>query len=232
MRVLNTRPRDQAAELSRLLRAAGFDVVEAPAIAIEPAWRPAELAAARRDLASEAFTWIVLPSHNSGHALVSDLRGMSERVLCGSATAEALGLSRATTLDRFSAAAALEFLASRVHSGMRLLVPRAAEGRDELVEGLRSLGADVSAPVAYRTVPDSPASEKLHAGGIDVVALCSPSAAASVAPAIAPHLRVVCLGGTTAEAARALHVRVDAVARQTSMPSLVQAVESLTDVRV
>jgi len=38
VQVLNTRPREQAAELSRLLSQAGFDVVEAPAIVIVPAW--------------------------------------------------------------------------------------------------------------------------------------------------------------------------------------------------
>jgi uroporphyrinogen-III synthase len=232
VRVLNTRPHEQAAELSRLLPAAGFEVVEAPAIATEPAWSPDALAAARRDLASGAFAWVVLPSQNAGHALVSDLRRISDRVLCGRASCEALGLSGATTLERFSAGAALKLLRSRVHSGVRVLVPRAAEGRDELIDGLRELGADVFAPVAYRTIADAAAAERLRDGDIDVVTLCSPSAAASIAQVLTPDVLVACLGQTTADAARALGLRVDVVAQHTSMASLVEAVASLTGARV
>lgn len=229
MRVLNTRPHEQAAELSRQLRSAGFEVVEAPAIAIQPAWQPDELACVREDIAAGRFEWVVLASANAGRGLESDLARAN--VLCGTATARALHLD-ALTLERFSAAAALEVLRSRVHSGMRVLVPRAAEGRDELIDGLRDLGVDIFAPVAYRTVADTAAAEQLRAGGTDVVTLCSPSAVASVAQAVPPNVQVVCLGQTTADAARALGLRVNAVARQTSMASLVKAIESLMEARV
>jgi len=223
--VLNTRPTEQAGELSRLLAVAGFDVVEAPAISIVAAWDPDELLAVRRDLAAGAFDWVILASQNAARGLESELR--SARVVCGAATAAAVGLQADIALERFGAAAALEALRDRVKPGQRVLVPRAAEGRDELIEGVSLLGAIVVAPMAYCTVPVNDAASRLRAGGVDVVVLCSPSAVISVASAVQPDTRVVCLGQTTASAATAAALRVDAVARSTSMAALVDAVRAL-----
>jgi uroporphyrinogen-III synthase len=225
--ILNTRPSDQAAELTQLLRQAGFVVVEAPAVAILPAWDPTALEAVRRDF--DTFGWVVLSSQNAARGLEDRLH--HARVVCGAATATALGIVADSALRRFSAAAALQALRTRVRAGQRVLVPRAAEGRDELINGLRALGARVEAPVAYRTVAIADAAERLGRGGIDVVTLCSPSAATSVAPAITNEI-VVCLGETTAAAARDAGVRVHAVAATTSMASLVDAIRASLGVRV
>ena len=100
-----------------------------------------------------------------------------QRVLCGAATATALGISPEIELQRFSAAAALDALRNRISRGQRVLVPRAAEGRDELLDGLVASGVILEAPVAYRTVAVDAAARRLRSGGIDVVTLCSPSAA-------------------------------------------------------
>lgn len=225
--VLNTRAAEQASELSRLLREAGFSVVEAPSIAIVPAWDPSDLQQARDALRSGAYNWIVLASPNAGRELVNELS--TTNVVCGSSTARALGLDRvAVALDRFSARAALS--AIRWQSGDRVLIPRAAEGRDELIDGLRLRGIEVDAPPAYRTIAVAEARERLNQGGIDVVTLCSPSAVRSVATAVPVNCRVVCLGETTATAAREMGVYPDAVASQTSMPALVAAVVAALEV--
>ena len=225
--VLNTRAAEQAGELTRLLRATNFHAIEAPAITIAHGWDPATLEAVRRDLRAGLFDWVVLPSQNAGRAIAADLH--DAHVICGAATATALGIVAEIALDRFSASAALHALRLRATPGQRVLVPRASEGRDELVDGLRQIGADVSAPVAYRTLPVADAANRLRAGGIDVVTLCSPSAVRSLAPALkeASSVQLVCLGETTAGAARERGLRVDAVAVQTTMESLVQAVRSL-----
>jgi uroporphyrinogen III methyltransferase / synthase len=227
--VLNTRPVEQAGELSRLLREAGFTVVEAPAIAVVAAWAPADLQRARQGLRSGEYAWVVLASANAGRELLDDLS--NARIVCGRSTARALGLDRASiALQRFSAAAALSAVAWR--TGDRVLIPRADEGRDELIDGLRALHVEVDAPVAYRTVAVDAAARRLNQGGIDAVTLCSPSAVRSVAGAIPPGCRVVCLGDTTAAAARELGLRPDAVAQQTSMPALVDAVVAGVGVHV
>lgn len=213
--VLNTRPKDQAAELSRLLEEAGFIPVEAPAIATVDTWDPAEVRAA-------TYTCVVLASANAARRI--DLTGA--RVLCGAATAAALGITADIALERFSAEAALRALSTQLSRGDRVLLPRAEEGRTELVDGLRDLGVEVDAPVVYRTVALPDAADRLARGDIDVVTLCSPSAARSIGRV--ERARVACLGATTADAARELGIRVDAVAPSTSMAALVMAVRSIT----
>ena len=223
--VLNTRAQEQAAELSRLLARRGFEPVEAPAIAIVPAWNPVELEAVRRDLRAGRFDWVVLASQNAARGLEPELP--AARVVCGAATAQALDILPEIAVDRFSAATALELVRTSIAPGARVLVPRAAEGRDELLDGLRGLGAEIVAPVAYRTLAVPDAANRLRAGGIDVVTVCSPSAIRSVGAALTGDVPLVCLGETTAATARDLGLRVDAVAARTSMESLVEAVRRL-----
>ena len=245
-RVLNTRARDQAAELSELLRAAGFEPVEAPSIEIAPAWDSAALAPIRAALRAGAYAWVVLPSQNAGRYLLeglaalgggpTDLIQAGARVVCGTATAEALGLVPARSLERFSAAAALEFLRDAVTPGDRVLVPRAAEGRDELVDGLSQLGVRVDAPVCYRTRSVDPtqlaeAARLLREGAIAAVTFASPSAVRGLVDGLGSEAEswlqrpaIVCIGETTAEAARLVGLHVDGVADRTSLASLVEAV--------
>jgi uroporphyrinogen-III synthase len=70
------------------------------------------------------------------------------------------------------------------------------------------------------------AAKCLSSGKVQVLALCSPSAARAVADAVGREVQVVCLGETTAEAARQAGLRVDGVASDTSMSALVTAVEA------
>ncbi len=230
--VLNTRPSEQASELTRCLLAAGLAAVEAPAIAIVPAWDAHAFEQTRRALRDSAFAWVVVASPNAGRGLATELRAQGTRVVCGAATAAALGLAHARTLERFSAAAALDALRVLGGSHARVLVPRAAEGREELVDGLRELGMHVVAPVAYRTVPTSAAATRLRQGDVDVLTLCSPSAANAVAGCVPERTLAVCLGRTTADAARGAGLRVDCVADRPDMAALVSAIRTTLSVRV
>lgn len=153
------------------------------------------------------------------------------RVVCGAATAQALGLTPMHMLDRFSASAALEVLRPLMRPGQRILIPRAAEGRDELTDGLLALGVSVHSPIAYRTVAVEPSALcKAMALNRDLNAItaCSPSAINSLLAAVnrewPSKTKLVCLGETTAEAARGAGLRVDGVAERTTMASLVDAV--------
>jgi uroporphyrinogen-III synthase len=243
--VLNTRPREQAPELSRRLRLAGFEPVEAPAIEIVPAWDAGRLVRILGQLRSGRYAWVVLPSQNAGRILLEGLMALGgspselrhSRVLCGTATAEALGLRADRTLARFSAAAALEAIRPEVSAGEHVLVPGAAEGREELVEGLRLIGVHVDAPVCYRTRPVAArelvqAAELLTAGRVQAVCLTSPLAVQGLLEGLGPAAAellarpaIVCIGQTTADAAKTLGLRVDTIALETSVDSLVQAVQ-------
>jgi uroporphyrinogen-III synthase len=89
--------------------------------------------------------------------------------------------------------------------------------------------------VAYRTVAVAPAAlaqaaALLRTGGVAAVSVCSPSAIESLLRAVGPgplaQAALVCLGDSTADAARQADLRVDAVAHKTTMESLVLAVRS------
>jgi uroporphyrinogen-III synthase len=230
--VLNTRARDQAAELTTLLRAAGYSVLEIPAIEVSAAWDPLELSAIAEAARADAYAWLVLISQNAARFLAQGLGGQLPRtnILCGRATAQALDIDAAQTLERFSASAALAVLSPLVRAGERVLVPRAAEGREELVDGLRALGVQVDAPVCYRTLP-APTETFRALPTLAAVTFCSPSAVhatlAGMGRARLAATRLVCLGETTAAAARDADLHVARVARRTSLECLVSAVQSV-----
>jgi uroporphyrinogen-III synthase/uroporphyrinogen III methyltransferase/synthase len=210
--------------LSARLLALGAQVRAFPAIAIGP---PAPEEAAVLDEALRhlgRFDWAAFASVNAVERTVArlDALGLDRRQLedlrlacVGSATAARLEtLVRAPDLVPGEATgAALAAALARHVAGRVVLVPRAAEGRPELVDGLRAAGAEVVAPVAYRTMGASPEAlaplgELLAAGQIDAVAFASPSAVQSVVAALGTRagllgqVLLAAIGPTTAEALR------------------------------
>ncbi len=250
--VLNTRPRGQAAALSDALRARGFEPMEAPTVQVVAAWSQADAARVLGRLRAEDYGWAVFASANAVRFCVAGLEaaggGTSDlatsRVLCGTATAAALRrveIMPALVLERFSAAAALDALAAQPPE-RAALVPRAEEGRDELIEGLRARGTEVDAPVVYRTAPVAPmaledAARRLRAGEIAAVTFASPSAVRGLVDGLrvlgddpATLLRrsgVVCIGSTTAAEATRRGLAVGAIADRSSADSLADAVAAL-----
>ena len=206
--------------LAARLRALGAEVLEFPSIALGPPEDPAPLDAALREL--PRFAWAAFASGNAVERTVArlDALGLPRtaladlRLACvGPATAARLGelVRDPDLMPSEHTGAALAAALARHVAGRAVLVPRAAEGRPELVDGLRAAGAEVVAPVAYRTVPAppealAPLGDLLAAGRVDAVAFASPSAVRSVAGALgarAPLLARALLGAigpTTASA--------------------------------
>ena len=231
--------------LASRLRALGAAVEPFPSIAIAPpeGAEAEPLDRALRELGR--FAWAAFASANAVERTVArldalrlDRRALEDlRLACvGPATAERLeALVRAPDLVPAEAtgAALAEALARHV-AGRVVLVPRAAEGRPELVDGLRAAGAAVEAPVAYRTVPAppealAPLGELLARGGLDAVAFASPSAVRSVVAALgdrAALLRGVLLGAigpTTAAALREAGLEAGAVPEEHTAVALADA---------
>jgi uroporphyrinogen-III synthase len=232
--------------LSRRLRELGARVVEFPSIVIAP---PPPDAAARfeetlRHL--DGFDWAVFASGNAVEHTLVRMKASSVPVSAlarlrlaavGPVTADKLARSvRAPDLvppqSRGEALAAALGPAVR---GRRVLVPRAEEGRPELVEGLVAAGADVVAPVAYRTEPAAPETVRelgdlLERGEVDAVVFASPSAVKSVVAALGERARLLSLalvaviGPTTAEAVRAAGFGVDVEPASPSARALADAV--------
>ena len=189
-----TRPRTDEDSLAARLLELGAQVLEAPAIAIAP---PASSEDLDRALAALARTdWIAFASANAVDRTVarSAELGLPAAALARPRLA-AIGAITAARMARLLRAPdvvspvpkgeALATAMAPAVRGLRVLVPRAEEGRPELVEGLARAGAEVASPVAYRTVAAPPGSlaplaTALGAGTVDAVAFASPSAVRAV----------------------------------------------------
>ncbi|MDD9872897.1 MAG: uroporphyrinogen-III synthase, partial [Deltaproteobacteria bacterium] len=122
-------------------------------------------------------------------------------------------------------------------AGCRVLLPRAARGRQVLSRGLRAAGAQVDEIAVYRTEAapfDGPAlCGQLEAGALAALTFASPSAVRHFSAAVGPRgLRaaraaaVAAIGPVTAAACRAEGLPPDVVAARPSAGALVAALES------
>lgn len=172
MRVIVTRPAAQAASWVADLRAAGFDAVPLPLIAIVPPFDPALVARAwqrlqgadRPDLLFFVSANAVLHFFTARPPACLWPAG-TRAAAPGPGTASALrgeGLPEASVLEPAADAPAFdsESLWQRLRtedwSGRRVLVVRGEEGRDWLAEQLRAAGAEVDFVAAYARQPPSP----------------------------------------------------------------------------
>jgi uroporphyrinogen III methyltransferase/synthase len=235
-RVVVTRARTQASGLAGRLKDLGAGVVEVPAIAIEgPADGGAGLDRGAAGLAAGAYTWLVVTSANAVDAILS--RVPDRRRLAGVSVA-AVGPATAAALADCGVPADLQAPPGRERAeGLlgvfpagpgRVLFPRAAGGRDTLVEGLAAAGWEVDLVEAYRTVPaavDPPA--RAEVARADAVCFSSASTVEGLVSAVGlsgvPPV-VVCIGPVTAAAAESAGLRVTAIADQASVDALAEAV--------
>jgi uroporphyrinogen III methyltransferase/synthase len=209
-RVVVTRTREQASQLSTALREVGAEVVEVPVIEIVA---PADGGAALADAAGRLgeYDWVVVTSPNGATRLLgaaADARafGIARVAAIGPGTAAALaagGIRADLVPDRFVAEALLDALPS---GPGRLLLARAAVARDVLPDGLRARGWEVDVVDAYRTVPAAVTEAARHqVAAAGVVTFASSSsvdhAVAAFGVAGLPPT-VACIGPVTAATAR------------------------------
>ena len=173
-RVVVTRARAQASGLATRLRDLGAEVVELPAIRIEPRIESERGAAAPSSRSGE-YALLCLTSPNGVRLLFEAMAsaGLDARALAG-ATVAAIGPGTARALaergiaadvvpERFVAEALVEALSDVEVKGQRILVARAAEARDVLPEALSERGAEVDVVALYETVRETPGSESIEA---------------------------------------------------------------------
>ncbi len=241
-RIVVTRARTQASSLSARLRELGAAVIEMPAIRLE-ILDPAPLHRALDSVAT--YDWLMVTSQNAVGLVWRAIRtrGLDARSLghariaaIGRATADALlgcGLVADVVPDRFVAESLVEALGRRDDvKGRRVLLPRAAEARDVLPDGLRALGAYVDVIPIYRTVLDGDGAtrvaDQLRAGEIDLVTLSSSSTARFFVDAVGAEAAraapAASIGPVTSQAARALGLHVAVESDQSTIPALVDAI--------
>jgi uroporphyrinogen III methyltransferase / synthase len=235
-RVVVTRARAQASGLAARLRELGAEVVELPAIRIEPRIDSAEVRSAVERI--EEYRLICLTSPNGVRLLFEALAGAGRdaRALAG-ATVAAIGPGTARALrergivadlvpERFLAEGLVEALAEVEVEGRRVLLARAAEGRDVLPEALRERGAELDDLALYETVREEPSAEAVQAAqGADYVTFTSSSTVANLTAALGERLpasaRVVSIGPVTSEAARAAGLSVAVEAERHDVEGLI-----------
>ena len=243
-RVVVTRASAQAGGLRAALAALGADVLDVPALRVEPL-DPAPLAAAVAAL--DGYTWLLLTSQNAValfwealHRTGRDARALAGlRVACvGKSTADALsarGIVADVVPDRFVAEAVLEALRARSDvRGARALYVAAEGARDVLPGGLAALGATVDVVRAYRTVSDGEGADALRAalaaGAVDAVTFASASAVAGYVGAVGAELArlapAVSIGPVTSQAVQAAGMTLLAESAEASVPALAERVAS------
>jgi uroporphyrinogen III methyltransferase/synthase len=239
-RVVVTRARAQASGLAKRLRGLGAEVVELPAIRIEPRIESDEVKAAVERIGE--YSLIVLTSPNGVRLLFEAMRNadLDARALShskqqqvreggsagtavaaiGPGTARALakvGISADIVPERFVAESLVESLAAVDVSDKKVLVARAAEARDVIPEHLAARGAEVDVVALYETVREEPSPSAIEAAqAADYVTFTSSSTVRNLTEALGDrfptHARIVSIGPVTSESARdaGLEVHVEA----------------------
>jgi uroporphyrinogen III methyltransferase/synthase len=227
-----TRARAQASGLAERLRGLGAEVLETPAIRIEP--RSVELPD------PGLYDLICFTSPN-GVSLFFAAMDADARSLAGVAVA-AIGPGTAAELERhgiradvvperFVAEGLLEALPDV--RGKRVLVARAAEARDVLPDGLRERGASVEVVSLYDTVAEPLSADQRRAlEGVGYITFTSSSTVRfflSGGGAVADGTRVVSIGPVTSSTLREHGIEPHVEAERHDIEGLVDAI--VEDVR-
>jgi uroporphyrinogen III methyltransferase/synthase len=188
-RIVVTRTREQAGELSKALRDLGADVIELPTIRIE-------LPEDRQGFAemvthAHEYDWLVFTSPNGVEkffdaffATYDDARSLGNPRIAaiGAGTAAKIREYRfAVDLipERFVAEGLIDAFKKESVENLTMLWVKAEESREVVGEGLAALGAIVDECIAYRTVPETEdptgAKAKLAEVGADLITFTSGS---------------------------------------------------------
>jgi uroporphyrinogen-III synthase len=208
MRVIVTRPRDQAGPLVARLEALGHEVVECPLIEVE---RTSD-----EPIDAGGYDWVIVTSPNGADEIARRGRNLSKLAAVGPGTAERLrehGLEP-TFVPRVSSQDGL--LAEFPRPAGRVLFAAAENSRRGPID---ELGADFVSLYSTRLLaPDPPDG--------DVVVLASGSAARAYA-AVGGRVPAVSIGPQTSRVAESVGLTVAAEAASHDLDGLVSAVDSL-----
>lgn len=240
-RIVVTRTREQAGDLSKRLQNLGADVIELPTIRIE-------LPEDREGFAegvthAHEYDWLVFTSPNGVEkffdaffATYEDARSL------GNPRIAAIGPGTAAKIREYRIGVDLlpkKFVAEGLIDAFKeinvenqtMLWVKAAESRDVIYDGLMKLGAIVDECISYRTVPETDdytgAQAKFIENGADMVTFTSSSTAEHFFALDLPwpeHCAVASIGPVTSATLRDLGHKPDAEAFQHDIPGLVQAI--------
>lgn len=249
--VVITRAASQASEFVNALEGYGAQVISCPTIEIQEPESYQQLDEAIDHLFG--YDWLVFTSTNSVESFLKRLAHENKEVtdlddirVCaiGLATAEKLhdaqvhvDLVPSDSRSEGVFSSLSEFLGGTEKlSGVNVLLPRAATGRDLLPKALEDAGARVDIVTAYRTViPDYVDRGRLSAmlaGSADCIAFTSSSTVKNLAQLFDTHdlsnilkkIAVACIGDVTAATASEYGLTVNIQAATSTVSDLARAI--------
>jgi len=245
-RILVTRSRDQASELSEMLTELGAEAVEFPTIRIAEPDSYAGLDSALGELSS--FDWVIFSSGNGVRAVFERLwrKGQDLRrfygvkiAAIGPATAEELEgkmVRPDLVAENFTSEGLLAAMGEDL-GGRRILLLRAQEAPEALPEGLAARGAEVVQVAAYKTVQDAgnveELKEALKEGSLDAITFTSSSTVQNLVAAVgaevirASGVPIYCIGPVTDQTARSFGLEPAGVAKEHTLEGVVEALRLL-----
>lgn len=241
-KIIVTRAAEQAGEFSTMLEARGATILECATIKlVEPeSW--AELDAAIVNLAS--YDWLVLTSGNAVRfffdrlaALGLDSRALGGCKVCavGPKTADSIrnyGIRADLIPTEYKAEGVVAEFARLGINGKNILFPHADRARDIIPGQLQTMGAHVTAPVAYRNIlPDRLCPEALFAlekRCVDCITFTSSSTVLNLSHLLGIDLltdmlkgvTVASIGPVTSKTCRELGLKVDIEPAQHTLAAL------------
>ena len=242
-RILVTRARAQASQFANLLEANGAEVIQFPTIKIQPI-------EGVNIPSLNGYDWVIFTSVNAVEIFYERLResGKDARAF-GTNKICAVGPKTVDALNRIGihpdfvpSHSGGSVIAAEMEDvrGKKILHPRAKIATADLPNGLREKGAIVDDIALYNTVKVANGDDKrrdeieadLLNGRIDFVTFTSSSTVTNfleMFPTHAPEVllagvKVAVIGPTTQKTAMRYNVRVDVIAKEASIESLVESI--------
>lgn len=251
--VLITRPRRQAQELAQELERHGARAVLIPTVEILPPldWTPADLRL--RELGS--YDWLIFTSANGVEYFLDRLDRTTDRAEIDRLLVAAIGPATRRCLESKGISVALQprvataielaneligYYSSREKlNELKVLLPTTNLARQVLPSRLAGCGVIVDVIEVYRTDRADITGEELgrliKSPRCDDIVFASPSALHNLESLLGDDdlaktlsgIRVLCIGATTAQAAWELGLRVDVVAEDPSVSSIIKALSEV-----
>lgn len=250
-RIVVTRTRDQASQLTQQFAAKGAEVIELPTIRVEAPDDRQTLVEAMAGLGE--YDWLIFTSPNGVTQFFEyffrtfdDIRDLGALRLAavGPATAAKLRELRLKVdlvpTEFISSKIAAAFAKEQSIENVRMLLLRAQVANPELTTSLEALGAIVDDVSIYKTVPETEdatgAAERLKTEGADWVTFASGSSVENFNARINlaeltrrfPKMKLASIGPETSKALRHLGLTPHAESSPHTIEALVQAVVSAT----
>jgi uroporphyrinogen-III synthase len=237
-RVLVTRAPHQASALGDALIAHGLRVVSIPTIALAPPTD--EYATLDRELTRlDEYDWLLFTSANAVAVFAERLEDQAVPLSCGIASigaATSKALREAGFPVRLQAQTAVaESLAKSLLPHARnasMLLIRAEQGRDILIETLTEAGAEVTLAPAYRTVIPTESTDRLRRElpTVDAITFTSSSAVSNLfalleaaGVTLPPSVKLASIGPVTTAALKEHGLKPHVEALDASVPALAAA---------